>query len=63
MMIDLTGMTGQYAVEINARCSSENSDHGYATITESIAAPSYRDTTGKFMDVSGTKENTNYISG
>ena len=63
MMIDLTGMTGQYAVEINARCSSENSDHGYATITESIAAPSYRDTTGKFMDVSGTKENTNYVSG
>ena len=60
--IDLTGLTGQYAVVINARCSSEGSDYGYATITENTTAPAYNSTTGRFMYISGTKSNLDYTS-
>ena len=47
--IDLSGLTGQYAVVINARCSSESADYGYATITESTTAPTADKTEGRFM--------------
>ena len=60
--IDLTGLTGTYAVVINARCSSESSDCGYATITEDTTAPTYSSTTGRFMYISGTKTNLDYTS-
>ena len=60
--IDLTGLTGKYAVVINARCSSEGADYGYATITEDTTAPTYSSTTGRFMYISGTKSNLDYTS-
>ena len=64
VQIDLTGLTGQYAVVINARCSSKSGyDLGYATITETTTAPGYGNSTGSFMLVSGTVNNSEYTSG
>ena len=60
--IDLTGLTGQYVVVVNASCSSESVDYGYATITESVTAPSYSNTYRRFMYISGTKEDEDYVS-
>ena len=60
--IDLSGLTGQYAVVINARCSSEIANYGYATITESATAPTYSNTTGRFMYISGTQSVKDYTS-
>ena len=61
--IDLTDLTGQYAVVVNASCSSEtNYDIGYATITENTTAPSYNSSTGNFMYVSGTSDAKDYTS-
>ena len=60
--IDLTGKTGSYIVVINAKCSSETYDRGYATITESTTAPSYYTTDGRFMYVSGETNDTEYES-
>ena len=61
--IDLTELTGQYAIVINARCSSRSSDYGYATIRETTTAPTYSNSTGRFMYVSGTVNNSDYTSG
>ena len=60
--IDLTGLTGTYAVVINASCSSESPDYGYATIAETTTAPSYSTGTGRFMYVSGTSSSKDYTS-
>ena len=60
--IDLTGLTGQYVAVVNASCSSESADYGYATITESVTAPSYSNTYRRFMYISGTKEAEDYVS-
>ena len=60
--IDLTGLTGTYAIVVNASCSSEGSDYGYATITETTSAPSYSAGSGKFMYVSGTSNSKDYTS-
>ena len=61
--IDLTDLTGQYAVVVNANCSSEtNCDIGYATITENTTAPGYSSSTGRFMYVSGTSDTKDYMS-
>ena len=60
--IDLTGLTGTYAVVINASCSSESSDYGYAIITETTSAPSYGTVTGRFVYVSGTSSSKDYMS-
>ena len=60
--IDLSGLTGQYAVVINARISSESADYGYATITESTTAPTHSSTTGRFMYVSGAQTAKDYPS-
>ena len=60
--IDLSNLSGQYAVVINARCSSEGADYGYATITESATAPTYSNTTGRFMYISGTQSVKDYTS-
>ena len=63
MTIDLTGLTGMYAVIINASCSSEtNYDYGYATVTETSTAPAYNSDTGRFMYVSGTSNVNEYSS-
>ena len=47
---------------INARCSSEIANYGYATITESATAPTYSNTTGRFMYISGTQSVKDYTS-
>ena len=61
--IDLTGKEGKYAVEVNAQVSSESSyDFGYATITETTSAPSYSNSNGRFLYVSGTLSATDYTS-
>ena len=62
IQIDLSNLSGQYAVVINARCSSESADYGYATITESATAPTYSNTTGRFMYISGTQSAKDYTS-
>ena len=61
--IDLTGMSGEYEVKVNASCSSENNyDIGYATITENTTVPVYTSTTGQFIKISGTQASKEYIS-
>ena len=61
--IDLTDLTGQYAIVVNASCSSEsNCDFGYATITENTTAPTYSNSTGRFMYISGTQNAKDYTS-
>ena len=60
--IDLTKLSGYFYIIINATISSETSDYGYATITQSKSAPSYNSSTGRFMYISGAKESTDYTS-
>ena len=61
--IDLTGLTGTYAIVVNASCSSEtNYDYGYATVTETSTAPVYDSATGRFIYVSGISNAINYNS-
>ena len=61
--IDLTGLTGTYAIVVNASCSSEtNYDYGYATVTETSTAPVYDSATGRFIYVSGISKAINYNS-
>lgn len=61
--IDLTGLTGKYAVVINASCSTESGyDFGYTTVTESTTAPSYSSSTGRFVYISGTVNEGEYTS-
>ena len=61
--IDLTGKTGKYNAIVNASVSSESSyDFGYATITTSTSAPSYSDSNGQFMKISGSVNAKNYKS-
>ena len=61
--IDLTGMSGEYEVRVNASCSSEdNYDIGYATVTESTTAPTYTSSTGQFIKISGTQASNEHIS-
>ncbi len=61
--IDLTGLTGKYAIKLSASCVSEGScDYGYATITESTTAPSYGSSTGRFVYISGTVNEGEYTS-
>ena len=62
LAIDLTGLTGTYAIVINASCSSESADYGYATLTETTSAPQYSTSSGRFMYVSGTSNANNYTS-
>ena len=52
--IDLTGLEGKYVVVVNAQVYSESADRGYATITTSTVAPTYSNTEGRFMYISGT---------
>ena len=60
--IDLSDYTGKYKLTVNANISSENSDYGYATITEDTTAPSYSTSQGQFIKISGTKEATDYVT-
>ena len=50
--IDLTDEEDA-TITINAEISSESSDYGYATITNSESAPSYSSSTGRIFRISG----------
>ena len=60
--IDLSGLEGEYVVVANAYMSSQSSDYGYATITQSETAPSYNSSTGRFIYMSGTVDSSDYTS-
>ena len=59
--IDLTGLTGTYAVVVNARCSSEGADKGYVAITENTTAVS-NSQSGKIVYIYGTQSAKDYTS-
>ena len=59
--IDLTGLTGQCAIVVNASCSSESADKGYVEITENTTAVSSNQT-GKLMYIYGTQSAKDYTS-
>ena len=59
--IDLTGVTGTYAVVVNASCSSESVDKGYVAITENTTAVS-NSQTGKLVYIYGTQSAKDYTS-
>ncbi len=52
--INLSNKSGQYVVVVNASVSSESADYGYATINQTTTAPTYSNSTGRFMYISGT---------
>ena len=59
--IDLKEKEGVYKLTVNAEISSElYSDYGYATITDTINAPTYDRTQGRFIYISGTVAATDY---
>ena len=60
--IDLTGLTGKYAVVVNAEVSSEGADPGAAFITDNTTAPTYSSSTNRFIYINGTQAATDYTS-
>ncbi len=61
--IDLTGYSDEdLVVVIEAKVSSSRWDYGYATITNSKTMPSYSDSNGKFMYISGETSRRSYVS-
>ena len=54
--VDLTGLTGKYYITVNAQVSSQSSDYGYVTLSDSPDRPAYNTTTGvtRFIYISGT---------
>ena len=60
--IDLTNYTGKYNLTVNAEISSQNGDYGYVTITENTTRPSYSNSTGRFVYISGTQSAKDYTT-
>ena len=60
--IDLTNYTGKYNLTVNAEISSESSDYGYVTVTENTTRPSYSNSTGRFIYISGTQSAQDYTT-
>ena len=60
--IDLTNYTGRYNLIVNANVSSSSGDYGYATVTTSITAPAYNNSTGRFIYESGTTSPQDYTT-
>ena len=61
--IDLTGLTGDYMVVVNARVSSQTSyDYGYATVNTSQTPPAYSTQDGRFIYRAGTYAAADYKS-
>ena len=59
--IDITKANEDVTITINAEISSEtNYDIGYATITETNTVPTYDDSTGRFIYISGTQNAKDY---
>ena len=63
MKIDLTNLTGTYRLIVNAEISSQSSnDYGYATVKSNTTAPSYSNSTGRFIYISGEQDAKDYTS-
>ena len=61
--IDLRNMTGEYALDVNAKVSSqEGADAGYAIVTNSTSIPSYSTIAKKFIDISGEQSAKDYFT-
>ena len=61
--IDLTNYTGKYNLTVNAEVSSQSYyDYGYATVTENETRPNYNETTGNFVNISGTQSAKDYTT-
>ena len=61
--IDLTNYTGKFAIRVNASISSQSgNDIGYVTLNTSTTRPAYNSSSGRFVYISGTVNNQNYIS-
>ena len=61
--IDLTNCIGKYNLTVNAKISSEQySDYGYVTVTESTTRPSYSNSTGRFIYISGYESAKDYTT-
>ena len=60
--IDLTNYIGKYNLIVNAEISSESGDYGYATVTENTTRPSYNNSTGRFVYISGTQNAKDYTT-
>ncbi len=59
--IDLSSYDGKAVVVINARISNDYGDYAYAIITNNTDEPSTSES-GKFMEITGWKQDENYIS-
>ena len=60
--IDLTDCTGKYNLTVNAQVSSQSSDYGYVTITENTTRPSYSNSAGRIIYISGTQNAKDYTT-
>ena len=59
--IDLTEFSGKYSLIVNAEVSSQRGrDCGYAVVSGSDSAPSYNNSTGRFIYISGTQPAKDY---
>lgn len=61
MIVDLSGKTGKYTIEVNAAISSEEGkDIGYAVLSETSTPPTYDNPEGRFIYLSGEIEAQDY---
>lgn len=60
--IDLSANTGEYVLKVDAEISSQTADYGYATITNNTSVPSYSNTNGRFIYISGEQESQEYMT-
>ena len=61
--INLEGYTGKYNLIVNAEISSQLSyDYGYVTVTESTNRPSYSNSIGRFIYISGISSAKDYTT-
>ncbi len=52
--------TQKVALVVNAQISSSSANYGYATITNDKTAPSYNNSNGRFIYISGEKQSDDY---
>ena len=60
--IDLSNLTGKYDLTVNAEISSQSSDYGYVTVTNTEDVPAYNSSTGRIAYISGEQEATDYTT-
>ena len=61
--IDLTDKEGRYAIVVNAETNyTGGSGYLYTTLNESVAAPTYSTSTGRFMYITSTSTAKDYVT-